>query len=66
MKLRATAVGQAQRFAREPVGEIGLSPEPPELICDFAGHCWQDAGGDMMICPVCGAERHDDEQEHKR
>lgn len=26
-------------------------------VCAFAGHEWEDAGGGMLICAVCTAEK---------
>jgi hypothetical protein len=30
------------------------------LVCDFAGHDWQDAGGGLLICSVCEEEMWDE------
>jgi hypothetical protein len=38
-----------------------LDKEPEGLTCEFAGHCWRDAGGGLEICALCGAERWADE-----
>lgn len=30
-------------------------------ICEYAGHEWTSAGGGLLICAVCTAEKWDDE-----
>jgi hypothetical protein len=29
----------------------------PEEVCEYAGHEWGDAGGGLLICAVCQAEK---------
>lgn len=31
--------------------------ERTDIICEFAGHDWQDAGDGMQICAECLSER---------
>lgn len=31
--------------------------EHAETVCDFAGHEWAEAGGGLLICTVCRAEK---------
>jgi hypothetical protein len=33
-----------------------------ETICEHAGHEWGDAGGGLLICTVCTAEKWEDER----
>lgn len=35
----------------------GWGDEPGDVVCEYAGHEWRDAGGGLEICLVCEAER---------
>jgi hypothetical protein len=38
-------------------GVVFSSTTADDEPCEFAGHCWEDAGGGMEICAECQAER---------
>ena len=46
-----------------PLTEEQMVSCPDEFViddapmCDFAGHEWADAGGGLLICAVCEAEK---------
>ncbi len=44
-----------------PDPTVGQSGDPAVGQCEHVGHDWADAGGGLLICMACQAERWADE-----
>lgn len=46
---------------REALDALDEMERDGAVICEYAGHEWGDAGGGLLICTVCTAEKWDDD-----
>lgn len=45
------------------MSEPPLQVQEGTAICEHAGHEWGDAGGGLLVCVRCDAEKWDDDAE---
>lgn len=44
----------SEREVQEAMDEM---EQNRDLVCEYAGHEWEDAGGGLLICAECLAEK---------
>ena len=58
--------GQGTRIVthgQDSTGDFEVDEVAAELVCGYAGHDWLDAGGGLLICGECHAEKWEDERD---
>jgi hypothetical protein len=48
---------------REALDALAEMERDGAEVCEYAGHEWADAGGGLLICEVCTAEKWEGERD---
>jgi hypothetical protein len=59
--LRRVVEAKAAELGYRPGEMIDDHMQIAEAVCEYAGHEWGDAGGGLLICTVCEAEKWADD-----